>query len=201
MQVKPRRPTGVTILGVLAILGAIALLFSGVVLIALGLVIGTYAGSQLTNSLATAGYSGLASLGAGTIAAIVTALGAGLLILGILYFAFGVGFFGGKGWAWTLGIIVVSIGIILNIIQIALGSIGSVFGLIIGLLIVYYLTRPHVKTFFGKGPAVATPVTSPGSGMANPAMPTSMAGSIRCSNCGASVPTGSTKCPSCGAPL
>jgi len=44
MQPKPRRPTGVTILGVLAILGGIALLVAGVAAIGLGLVIGTYAG-------------------------------------------------------------------------------------------------------------------------------------------------------------
>src|SRR5438309_5873203 len=66
MQPKPRRPTGVTILGVLAILGGIALLVAGVAAIGLGLVIGTYAGSAFTNALSNAGYSGLASIGAGT---------------------------------------------------------------------------------------------------------------------------------------
>ena len=40
MQPKPGRPTGVTILGVLSILGGIALLVAGVALVGLGLVIG-----------------------------------------------------------------------------------------------------------------------------------------------------------------
>ncbi len=148
---KLSRPIGVTILAILAILGAIALLFSGAVLIGLGLVIGTYAASQVTSSLASAGYSGLASLGAGTIAAIVTALGAIFLILGLLDLAVGVGFLGGKGWAWTLGMIVSVINIVLSGLQIAFGSYPSAFGLVIWVIIAYYLTRPHVKAFFGRG--------------------------------------------------
>jgi len=151
MQPKPRRPTGVTILGVLAILGGIALLVAGVAAIGLGLVIGTYAGSAFTNALSNAGYSGLASVGAGTLAVILLALGAVVLVLGILYFAVGIGYFGGKGWAWTVGIIVTVISIVVDIVQIAFGAYSNAFGLVIGLLIIYYLTRPHVKVFFGKG--------------------------------------------------
>src|SRR6266567_1197825 len=121
MQPKPRRPTGVTILGVLAILGGIALLVAGVAAIALG------------------------------------------LVLGILYFAVGIGYFGGKGWAWTVGIIVTAISIVLDIIQIAFGAYSNAFGLVIGLLIIYYLTRPHVKVFFGKGGStIASPMPTQG---------------------------------------
>jgi len=154
MQPKPRRPTGVTILGILALLGGIVFLLGGITAIGLGLVIGTYAGSAFTNALSNAGYSGLASIGAGTLAVILLVSGAIALILGILYFAVGVGFFGGKGWAWTLGIIVTIISIVYNIAQIAFGAFSSVFGLVVAILILYYLTRPHVKAFFGKSPSV-----------------------------------------------
>lgn len=210
MMPKPPRPTGVTILAVLAILGALAFLFGGVVLLGVGLVIGAYAGSQLTNSLTSAGYSGLASLGAGTIALILIALGAVILILGILYLAVGIGFFGGKGWAWTLGIVVSVIGIILDIIQIAFGNVGSVFGLIIGILIVYYLTRPHVKVFFGKaapmgGGMPSAPMGSMGSMPMGPGSmgtgSTMSQGARFCKSCGASLPAGATRCPNCGASL
>lgn len=153
---KPPRPTGVTVLAVLSILGAIGGLLAGGLLLGVGLVIGTYAGSQLTNSLASAGYSGLASLGAGTIATLLIIFGAVLLILGILYLVVAVGFLGGKGWGWTLGLVVSVISIISNIAQIASGNVSSAFGLIIGIIILYYLTRPHVKAFFGKGPTSAT---------------------------------------------
>src|SRR5437867_9083642 len=156
---KLSRPTGVTILAILAIIAAIAFLLGGAVLIGLGLVIGTYAASQVTSSLATAGRSGLGSLGAGTIAAIITAIGAIALSLRILYLAVGVGFLGGKGWAWTLGMIVSIIGIVLDGVQIGFGAYFNVLGLIIGIIIVYYLTRPHVKAFFGKVSPMMHPST------------------------------------------
>jgi len=169
MQPKPPRPTGVTVLAVLAILGAIALLFSGAVLIGLGLLLGTLAASvDITNAITNAGYPGLSSLGTATISAFIIALGAVILILGILYLAVGIGFFGGKRWAWTLGIIVSVIGIVLGIVQIAFGNYGSVLSVIISLLIVYYLMRPHVKVFFGKGTPMALRSTVPGTGSSTP---------------------------------
>ncbi|OLC84491.1 MAG: hypothetical protein AUJ08_04020 [Thaumarchaeota archaeon 13_1_40CM_3_50_5] len=169
MQPKPTRPTGVTLLAVLAILGAIALLFSGAVLIGLGLLLGTLTASiDITNAITNAGYPGLASLGVGTISALIIALGAAILILGILYLGVGIGFLGGKRWAWNLGIIVSVIGIVLNVIQMIGGNYGGVVSLIISLLIIYYLMRPHVKVFFGKGTPMALRSTMPGTGSSTP---------------------------------
>jgi len=160
MQPKPPRPTGVTILGVLAILGGIAGLFAGVALIGLGLLVGTLLASQISNQVTLAGYPGLSGLEAGLIGTIVMVIGVVVLLMGILYLAVGIGFFGGKGWSWTLGVIVSVIGIVLAIVQVAFGSWGSIVSLLIGGLILYYLMRPHVKTFFGKGQAAAPMPTS-----------------------------------------
>ncbi len=169
MQPKLPRPTGVTILAVLAILGAIAFLFSGAVLIGLGLLLGTLIASiDITNAITTAGYPGLASLGVGTISALIIALGAAILIVGILYLAVGVGFLGGKRWAWNLGIVVSAIGIVLNVIQMIGGNYSGVVSLIISLLIIYYLMRPHVKVFFGKGTPMTSRSTVPGMGSSTP---------------------------------
>jgi uncharacterized membrane protein (DUF2068 family) len=169
MQPKPPRPTGVTVLAVLSILGAIALLFSGAVLIGLGLLLGTLTASvDITRALTNAGYPGLGSLGVGTLSALIIALGAAILILGILYLTVGVGFLGGKRWAWTLGIIVSVIGIVLDVIQMIGGNYNSAVSLIISLLIIYYLTRPHVKIFFGRGTQVASPSTIPGTVSSTP---------------------------------
>ena len=169
MQAKLPRPTGVTILAVLAILAAIALLFFGAALIGLGLLLGTLTASvDITNALTTAGYPGLGSLGVATISALVIALGAVCLIVGILYLAVGIGFFGGKRWAWNLGIIVSVIGIVLNVIQMIGGNYSGVVSLIISLLIIYYLMRPHVKVFFGKGTLMASRSTVPGTGSSRP---------------------------------
>lgn len=204
MQPKPKRPTGVTILAVLAILGALGGLISGAALIGLGLLLGTLAtNAAIANAIATSGYPGLASLGVGAISALLIVLGAVVLILGILYLAVGIGFFGGKGWAWTLGIIVSVVGIVLDIVQIAFGGYSSIVGLIIGLLIIYYLMRPHVKAFFGKGPALAGGMQPPPMMSSSMPMGSAPMGSMgmTCRNCGASIPAGATRCPSCGASL
>ena len=161
MQPKPPRPTGVTILGVLAILGGIFGLLGGGLLIGLGALIGTLAASaDISNAIAVSGYPGLSALDVSQVGVIIMILGAVILLLGIMTLAVGIGFFGGKGWAWTLGIIVSVINVVLSIVQIAFGSYGSIIGLIIGGLILYYLMRPHVKTFFGKGQAAAPMPTS-----------------------------------------
>jgi hypothetical protein len=131
MQSKPPRPTGVTVLGVLAILAGLAGLGGGALLLGLsGVVASTYPGG----------------------ATVAAAIGAVLLIIGILELVYGIGFFGGKSWAWTLAMIGSVLNIIFGIVSIAFGSFGSVFGLIISILILYYLTRPHVKAYFGKVP-------------------------------------------------
>ena len=169
MQPKPPRPTGVTVLAVLAILAAIGLLFFGSALIGLGLLLGTLTASvDITNAITTAGYPGLASLGVGTISALIIVLGAVFLIVGILYLAVGIGFLGGKRWAWTLGFVVSVIGIVLDVIQMIGGNYGSILSLIISLLIIYYLMRPQVKVFFGKGTPMALRSTVPGMGSSTP---------------------------------
>jgi|SRR5690242_9886148 hypothetical protein len=133
MQSKPARPTGVTVLGILAILAGLAGLAGGALLLGLsGVVASAYPGG----------------------ATVAAAIGAVLLIIGILELVYGIGFFGGKGWAWTLAMIGSVLQIIFGIVSIVFGSVGSVFGLLISILILYYLTRPHVKAYFGKGPAV-----------------------------------------------
>ena len=57
---------------------------------------------------------------------------------------------GGKGWAWTLGIIIFVLSMISNLIQVVFGNYSSAIGVVIDLGIIYYITRPHVKAYFGK---------------------------------------------------
>ena len=57
-----------------------------------------------------------------------------------------------KGWAWTLGIIVLVASIVITIIQGALyGDWGSrVISIVINAIIIYYLNTRGVKEAFGK---------------------------------------------------
>lgn len=85
----------------------------------------------------------------GLLAAAGVAFGGLLLILALVGFVLAYGFWTGKGWAWILGIIFSIIGIIIGLVSI-IGNPSSVIGIIINGLILYYLTRPHVKAWFGK---------------------------------------------------
>ena len=118
-QMQPRkRPTGVTVLAILTLLGGIFLLIFAAIAFA--------AGSLISST-------GLGSIAAG--------IGAFLIIFALISFAVFYGMWTGTKWAWWLGIIVA----ILDIISIISFNI---IGLIIGIIMLYYLTRQHVKVWF-----------------------------------------------------
>jgi uncharacterized membrane protein HdeD (DUF308 family) len=92
---------------------------------------------------------GIIFLASGVVLLIV-GIGIVLLALGIAYLVMAYGLWKGKGWAWTITLILSVIGIILGIASIAAGNVGSIIGIIINGVVIYYLYRPNVKAFFGK---------------------------------------------------
>jgi hypothetical protein len=157
MQVGSPRPTSVTLLAVLAITLGILSLLSGLAGVVLGVLIVVY-------------YSGLA-------ATILLFLGTIVFLFGILEIVYGLAFLKGKGWSWTLGMIIAvvslvsSIGVI-GITAIAVPGLTAITGpadviasaelviismiaiipIITSSVTIYGLTRRNVKVFFGKGP-------------------------------------------------
>ena len=81
------------------------------------------------------------------------AIGVGLLAISIVSFIVAYGLLKGRGWAWTIAIILSIISIVWNAITIATAGnvIGGIVSIIISVVILYYLYRPHVKAYFGKG--------------------------------------------------
>ena len=75
----------------------------------------------------------------------IDSLGAGALVLGIIFLVVAFAFL--KGWtiAWYLGILIHGVDVILSLMMFPLGIVSMV----LSLLIIYYLFRPHVKEFFG----------------------------------------------------
>jgi hypothetical protein len=128
-------------------------------------------------------------------------LGAIALIFGIFSLVIAIGFLGGKGWAWTLGIVVGVINIVVSIVEAVIGLSSNIVGIIFQIIILYYLTRPHVKAFFGKGPVMGSVPPPMMSSMPMGSSSTMSSMGIACKNCGASIPAGATRCPSCGANL
>ncbi len=81
------------------------------------------------------------------------------VIFGLIYLLLAWGLWSGKGWAWTITLILTILSLFGSLITVTSG-IGIV-SLIIDILILYYLTRPHVKAFFGKGPPPEMPPPPP----------------------------------------
>ncbi len=80
---------------------------------------------------------------------LVTLVGAGVLIFGLVNLTIGWGFL--RGWAimWYLGVIFNAIGLLLSISGIVTAMTVSVLPLVLYGVILYYLFRPQVKGFFG----------------------------------------------------
>jgi uncharacterized membrane protein (DUF2068 family) len=150
-----RRPTGVTIIVVLAIIAGILLIFGGLALVALAPFISQI---KLNDGIDTSNTSISINVN-GTVVTIpknalfvlggfIGILGAMLIALGIADFVVAWGLWKGKGWAWIVTIIINIISVVLNIISIVAGSLGSIGSLIINGVLIYYLYRPNVKSYF-----------------------------------------------------
>jgi hypothetical protein len=126
------RPTGVTILAVLQALGGLIWLLAG-------------AGMMMVGALLPIAIELPTFFGA-----ITGLMGIVFLIFGLVALVLAYGLFTGRSWAWLWTLIFAVIGILLGLLG-AVGSLGSVIvPIIIYLIIIYYLTRPHVKAFFAK---------------------------------------------------
>jgi hypothetical protein len=141
LEIK-KRPTGVTVIAVLVIIGGILFLLAGIGVVAVG-------------SLSISQIIGLVFV---IIGAILLAIGIGFLIVSY-------GLLKGKRWSWTITVILLFIGIAIDVASIIIfgyftfnmdtssfltSNSGSIASIIISVIILYYLYRPHIKSYFGK---------------------------------------------------
>ena len=141
MEIK-RRPTGVTVIAILVIIGGILLLLAGIGVVAVG----------------SLSISQIIGLGFVIIGAIILAVGIGFLVVSY-------GLLKGKRWSWTITVILIFIGIAIDVASIIIfgyftfnmdtstfliNNSGSIASIIISVIILYYLYRPHIKSYFGK---------------------------------------------------
>ncbi len=134
---KKSRPTGVTILAILEVLEGLFGILAGLGLLAAGAILGT-------------GMFEIPAMLGALAGALVGALGLMMLVFGIVSFLLAYGLWNGRRWAWTWTLVFAVIGLIFGVLQM-LGSPGSgIVQVIISGIIIYYLYRPYVKTYFGK---------------------------------------------------
>jgi hypothetical protein len=128
-----QRPTGITIISVLMIIGGLILLFTGITPLFIGPLI-----SIDSNYQSSAGF-------------LITIGGLTLVVLGIASIIVSWGLLKGKRWARTITLIISFISIIFAIISLASsGDLIHIISIIIYGIIIYYMFTDKVKLFFGK---------------------------------------------------
>lgn len=138
-----KRPTGVTVLAILAIIyGIFSLLLALLGLLGSALLASGVAAQTIKYSAGTLAYATIADA-----------------VLGILYLAFGIGAFSLKRWAWTAGVVALVLDVIRQIVGFVIQGfsasriVGPIITIVIALVVLWYLFRPHVRAAFGFGRA------------------------------------------------
>ncbi len=75
-------------------------------------------------------------------------LGLIFIVPGVISIAIGWGLLKGKGWSWWLTVIFAVLGVIAAISNVVMRNVGGIIWIVIDGIIVYYMTRPHVKDYF-----------------------------------------------------
>jgi hypothetical protein len=163
---RKSRPTGVTILAILVIIRGVVVLVGGILAILAGAFISSLPPSTFEDALSNGNLTITGNNGNMTISgippsivppvligSIATAIGGMLIAIAVASFIVGYGLLKGKRWAWTVAVVVTIISIIIDVFSIAsvVNIVGGIISIIINGVILYYLYRPHVKAFFGKG--------------------------------------------------
>ena len=123
------RPILITILAILEFLGGLLFLLAGIVIVA--------------GVVTTADVPELAELG--------SIGGIGMIIVGLIALIIAGGFWNGWSIMWYLGVIFNAISAIFIVYTMVTGGgiVAGIIPLIIELVILFYLFRPGVKSFFG----------------------------------------------------
>ena len=143
---KPSRPLGVTVLALLEMIFGVLLVLVGALVFGGASYLSAYTGTLL--------------------ASVFAFIGVIALIVGVFAILIGYGLWTGKGWAWTLAFVFTIIGLAFGLFSL-LSDLTNILGVAIDALIIWYLWKPHVKAYFGKGtmptpaqPAAAQPKAS-----------------------------------------
>jgi hypothetical protein len=132
--VTQHRPTGITIIAILMIIGGLVLLFTGITPLFIGPLI------SIDSDYSTSALGLFITIG-----------GLTLVALGIASLIVSWGLLKGKGWARIITLIISIIAIIFAIVSlISSEDLVHIISVIIYGIIIYYLFTKKVKLFFGK---------------------------------------------------
>ncbi len=147
------RPRGILILSILCIVFGVLMILGGVSVILLASKLGLSELNNTANVTSIGNKStvlGTVSLGknattslANQIKLLASIYGVLFIVPGILLVVTGVGFYKKFWWSWWLGLAIAVFAILTKI-----NSMAAITVILAGLMI-YYLTRPHIKEYFG----------------------------------------------------
>ena len=141
---QQEKPLGVDLLAIVMVISGIFAVFSGIDAL--------YFASFLKSvaPINTAMYGTF-----GAVATYSAVWGSIILALGIGSFMVAYGLFHGRSWGWSGAVALAIIGIVIPIMNMMAGYWPSIFTLILSIIVLYYLSRPQVKAYFGR--QVSTP--------------------------------------------
>lgn len=128
------RPTGVTVLAVLAFIGGALAVFAGLALMAAGAFLGAVGAGD----------------GGGWLMALGAAAGVFLLVYAAFAFAVGYGLLKRMRWAWYAALVLAALQVLGGLGSlVGLDIVGAVLNLGIGGFVAWYLLSPPIQAWFG----------------------------------------------------
>ena len=131
-----QRPTGITILAILYIIGGIVGLIGAVSFQAMTSMMGS---SGFGNSMMGAGY--LQAMGGG-----ITAI---LAVISIISLIIAWALLSAKSWGRTIVIVFTLISLVMEFVSLVGANGFAIVGIVLDLVVLYYMWRPHVIKYFG----------------------------------------------------
>ena len=174
MTQSMKRPFGVTIIAILALVGSVVLIFGGLSSLVSGEFFAVIPIENVMTEMEQQEQGQQQTLSVAELHALIQLLGSSSIIMGAIVMVIGIGYlivsYGllkGREWAWTITVVLTMISIIVQIVFIITTSIlnaslhhdmntslyhliDQIIGIAINGIILYYLYRPSVKRYFKK---------------------------------------------------
>jgi hypothetical protein len=169
-----KRPFGITIIVILAIMSGVVLIFGGLSSLVSGAFFASISIENVMKEIQRQEQGQLQALDVAELHALVQLLGSSSMVMGAIVIVIGIGYLvvaydllNGRGWAWIIAIVLTTISIIVQIVFIITTSmlntalhhdantslyhlIDQIIGIAINGIILYYLYSPSVKGYFRK---------------------------------------------------